>query len=140
MTILYKLLGVPGTIDEFVDKVKRKGITTATVETHLEIENELVDWRTGEFLAADFVDYITVCAGKFQYSSRDPEYSVSTPSSFLYDPDSVEMVMKKLRKKTLRVAERLSDLGLDAKLKNYSAWETFDPITIEAAKKIIGGR
>jgi len=54
MTICYKLFGIPQTIEEFADKLKKKGLTAVTVGTHFEMENEETDWQTGRFLAADY--------------------------------------------------------------------------------------
>ena len=138
MTICYKLFGIPQTIEEFADKLKKKGLTAVTVGTHFEMENEETDWQTGRFLAADYVDYIAISAGKFEYISRCREHSESISSSCARESEFTEIKTKKLKQKMITVAEELKDLNLETRLDSYSAFGTLNPITIEEAKKIAG--
>ncbi len=135
MSLKYTLFGIPDNLEEFIDKLTRKDITTAIVRVGRECYPEFNYYIR---LPPEIHEYITVEADKYLFKLHDKEHSVTYESGL----GDYFLRERHLQRASLDVAKRLEQSGLDVTIGyNNGIWNSYRfyrnrNLTIEEAETI----
>ncbi len=130
MSLKYALFRIPDNLEEFIDKLHHKRITTATVKSKREYYDGF-DYYI--HLPAEIHLYITVEADKYTLRLNDEEHSLTYESGYYRGYHFIE---EKLQRASLQVARQLEQSGLSTTLESYEVWENPNQLTTKEAERI----
>ncbi len=135
MTLLYKIFGIPQTLDEFADNVKRKKLSKVMVRLEDDFYPGGLMWN-GRWECHESYYYVEASAGKLHFKAKDPDHSrlikhLNGLEKRIYDFEQIFF-----QRMCLDVAERIQNNGLEVVLKGYYCWGEFDELTIDEARNI----
>lgn len=105
MTIRYKILGIPKTFDEFIDRIKRNGQTQVNITT----------WAN--YVGSSYYFFVKLQAGKTRLKNKSKWYA----TSFI---DSYSTAQRILLEDAIEKGQKLQSLGLEIAINGESIDKT----------------